>query len=154
VWELPAAEILAGDLATLPLAPVSDVSEEELPAVLRRIDERIEHEASPGEAAELWMATSMLLGLTHSGESLKALLQGVHRMKESATYQMILEEGREEGRIQEARQTLQSLGLERFGAADPEIETRIEAIVSLDKLHKLTRRLLSVSSWEELLAED
>jgi predicted transposase YdaD len=150
VWELPAAQILAGDVATLPLAPISQVSDEELPAVIRRIDERIEDEASPGEAADLWMATALLLGLVHSGEIIKTLLQGANRMKESATYQMILEEGR----LQEARQTLQWLGLERFGPASPEIEAKIESIASLDQLHTLTRRLLGVSSWEELLEED
>jgi predicted transposase YdaD len=154
VRELPAAQLLAGDLATLPLAPISRVSDEELPAVIRRIDERIEHEASPGEAADLWMATSMLLGLVHSGEILKTLLQGVNRMKESATYQMILEEGRQEGMIRGTRQALVWLGLKRFGPASPEIEAKLDAITDLDQLHELTDRLLGVSSWDELLEEN
>ncbi len=46
VWELPVAQILAGDLATLPLAPITQVTAEDLPAVVRRMDERIEREAS------------------------------------------------------------------------------------------------------------
>ena len=90
VWELPAEQILAGDLATLPLAPISRVSEAELPAMIRRMDERIEQEASPDEVDDLWAATYLLMGLIHSKDSSRTLLQGVHRMKESTTYQAIL----------------------------------------------------------------
>lgn len=155
VWELPAEQLLAGDLATLPLAPIARATEEEIPAILRRIDERIGNEASPGEAAELWMATSMLLGLTHSGESLKNLLQGVHRMKESATYQMILEEGREEGREEgqavEAKKILLRQGRRRFGEPTPGIRQRLDDLADLEQMERLLDRLFEVSNWEELL---
>jgi predicted transposase YdaD len=153
VWELPVEPLLTGDLATLPLAPISRVSEEELPAVLRRIDERIEREASRDEAAVLWMATSMLLGLTHPKESLKTFLQGIGHMKESAMYELILEEGLEKGKIEEARQVVRRLGERRLGPMSPAIQARIEAISDLGRLHSLQDRVLEVSSWDELMAE-
>ena len=53
VWELPAEPLLAGDLATLPLAPISRVSEADVLAIVRRVDDRIAQEASPDEAGEL-----------------------------------------------------------------------------------------------------
>jgi predicted transposase YdaD len=122
------------------------------------MDERIEREASREEAAVLWMAISLLLGLTQPKESLKALLQGVGHMKESAMYQLILEEGlvkgREEGRIEEARKLLRRLGERRLGPMTPEIRVRIEAISDVDRLDELIDRVLEVSSWEELLGTD
>lgn len=166
VWELPAEQVLAGDLATLPLAAIARVSEQELPAVIRRIDERIEHEAGPGEAAELRLATSMLLGLTHSGESLTNLLRGVGDMKESAMYQLILEEGRvegrvegwemgrEEGKLQGEREVLRRLGEKKLGPMSLEIRARFERISDPDRLQELVDRLLEVTSWEELLGAD
>jgi predicted transposase YdaD len=152
VWELPAEPLLTGDLATLPLAPISRVSEEELPAIIRRMDERIEREASRDEAAMLWMATSMLLGLNHPKESIKALLQGIGHMKESAMYQLILEEGRVEGELQEARRMLYRLGERRIGPLSAEIRAKVERISDLDRLHGLQDRVLEVSNWEELMA--
>jgi predicted transposase YdaD len=157
VWELPVARILAGDLATLPLAPITRVSAEDLPAVVRRMDERIEQEATPSEAQVLRTAAPILRGLRHPQETLKTLFQGVRGMRESLAYQMILEEGREEGReqgmLRGTRQTLIRQGRKRFGPPSPEVVARLEAILSLDRLQQLADRLLDVSSWEELLTE-
>lgn len=153
VWELPAAELLAGDIATLPLAAIARVSDQELRAVIHRIGERIENEAGPGEAGDLWMATSMLLGLTHSRESIRTLLQGVHRMKESSMYQLILDEGEASGQVKEARRILLHQGRKRFGEPDPAILAGLEAITELDRIESLLDRQFEVSSWEELMAE-
>lgn len=158
VWELPTEPLLAGDLATLPLAPISRVPED-VNEIARRVDERIGREATPDEAPLLRAATGLLLGLNYSGEQLRTLLQGLHGMKESATYQMIREEGHQEGRVEgrlegelrEARRMLLLFGCERFGPAAPEIIARIESIDDLDQIHGLTPRLLTASSWADLL---
>jgi predicted transposase YdaD len=142
VWELPTEPLLAGDLATLPLAPISRVSEEDLYAVVRRVRERIGQEASPDEAAELLAATGFLLGLTHSGEPLKALLEGLGRMRESATYQLAVEEGE----VREGKRWLHRLGERLIGPMSPEIQAKIEKIDDLDRLHHLADRLLEVST--------
>ena len=65
VWERPADEILAGNIATLPLAPIARVSSTELPAVIKRMEERFETEADPHEIADLWAATYVLMGLVY-----------------------------------------------------------------------------------------
>jgi predicted transposase YdaD len=41
VWELSAASLLAGGLGTLPLAPISNVTQAELPDVIDRLKERL-----------------------------------------------------------------------------------------------------------------
>ena len=71
-------------------------------------------------------------------------------MKESTTYQKILregrQEGREEGRIAEARRFLIVLGTERFGEPDEAGFAALEAIQSVERLEALGRRLITVES--------
>jgi hypothetical protein len=48
VWKLPVETVLAGGLGLLPLAPLTAVPKKQVPAVIARIDERIEREATRG----------------------------------------------------------------------------------------------------------
>jgi hypothetical protein len=77
------------------------------------------------------------------------LFAGVAAMRESSTYQYILDEGR----AQEARRMLLRLGCIRFGEPEPAVLTVIESTTDLDRLERLGDRLVTVSSWSELLAE-
>jgi hypothetical protein len=49
----------------LPLAPLGDVQEAELPAVIAQMKQRLDWEVPRSEAAELWSATYMLMGLRY-----------------------------------------------------------------------------------------
>ena len=69
-------------------------------------------------------------------------------MRESSTYQAIIEEGQVEG----IRKTLFIQGAKRFGPADTSTRRRIESINSVERLERLSERLLDVSTWDELLA--
>lgn len=155
VWEKPVGEALAGRLATLPLAPLANVTREELPEIIRRMEERIEREASPGEAGDLWTATYVLMGLRYQRSLTQRLLKGVRAMKESVTYQAILEEGEAKGRVEgeanEARNLVLKLGRRRFGPPDAATQAKIEAIASVEEMERLAERLLEVENWEELL---
>jgi predicted transposase YdaD len=139
------------------LAPIADVSSEELPQVVRQMEQRIVPEASPVEAASLWTAAFVLMGLIYLKESIEVLFQGMHNMKDSVTYQAILEEGREEGRAEgetkEAIKILKKLGTRRLGPPDLSVLATIEAITDVERIESLSERLLDVSSWEELLTE-
>ncbi len=152
VWKRPAETFLAGGLGTIPLAPLSDVPTATLPGVIHRMDERLMREAAPADAAKLWAATYILMGLRYPDDFAAELLKGVRTMKESTTYQAILAEGRAEGQAVEARKILLHLGGKRFGPPDVRTRTAIEAIADVERLEQLTERLLDVSSWEELLA--
>jgi len=72
-------------------------------------------------------------------------------MQESVTYQAIVEEGVEKGRLEEARQMLLDLGTERLGAPSEEVEAAIGRTTDLEHLRRLGRRLFHVSTWQELL---
>ena len=73
-------------------------------------------------------------------------------MKESVTYQAIVEEGVEKGRLEEARQMLLDLGTERLGEPSEDVERAIGRIADLERLRRLGRRLMHVATWQELLA--
>lgn len=75
-------------------------------------------------------------------------------MKESSTYQAILEEGREEGRqegaVVETKKLLRQWGEDAFGAPDARTAAAIERLNDLTRLENLLRRVHSVTSWQEL----
>ena len=70
-------------------------------------------------------------------------------MKESSTYQAIVEEGR----IEEARKLLLRLGSKQLGRPTVRTRTALAKITDLDRLEALIERLRSASSWHALLAE-
>jgi hypothetical protein len=154
VWQLPVQTFLGGGLGILPLAPLSAVTEAELPSVIARMDERIRQEATPDEAGKLWTAADVLMGLRYPRTLVADLLKGIHGMKDSVTYQAIIEEGAIQGAIREAQHGLLRLGRKKFGGADERIENTVRSITDLDRLHALSERLLDVSTWAELLGED
>jgi predicted transposase YdaD len=144
------------------------VSQEALPAVVRRLDERLSKEVARAEAATLWTATYVLMGLRYPPAVAAKLLQGVRAMKESATYQAIVEEGRalgiQEGKrlgIQEGRsgglregmkRSLELMATKRLGPPDAATSSALETVTELGQLERLLERLPDVSTWQELLA--
>ena len=168
VWQLPPTVFLNGGLGILPLAPLSAVAETELPAVIERMDLRLRSEATPEEAKNLWTAADVLMGLRYPPEVVAQLLQGVHGMKDSLTYQAIVEEGRLEGRLKGREEGMEEgrrdgiictrmddvlrLGRRRFGTPNKELEQQLREIHDADRLARIIDALLDASSWEELLA--
>jgi hypothetical protein len=156
VWQVPPEQWLKGGLGLVPLAPLGDVRPEELPAVITQMKRRLDREARPRLAAELWSAAYILMGLRYERAIVQRLLQGVVTMKESVTYQAIVEEGRAEGlakgEAREARKILLLQGRRRFGEPPPEAVAALDALVNVQKLEELTLRLLETNSWQELLA--
>jgi predicted transposase YdaD len=84
----------------------------------------------------------------------RPLLEGVQNMRESTTYQAILREGRDEGRISEAQRLLLRQGEIRFGAPDQTTRGAVEAIHDLDRLERMSDRVLdmSIDDWAGLLS--
>jgi predicted transposase YdaD len=140
----------------VPLAPLGNVSPEELPAVIQQMDERILRDAPPGEVGELWTAAGVLMGLRYSRDVIALLLRGVHAMKESTFYQGILEEGEKlgekKGEIRALQRTLLRLGRRRFGPPEGATEQGVQGITDQERLERMTERLLEAANWQELLA--
>ena len=166
VWQRPVDELLRGGLGILPLAPLAAVEREQLPAVVERMAERLSHEAPPDIASNLWTATLLLMGLRYDEREARELLRGVRQMRESVTYQAILEEGRVEGREAgreegqeigrtiEARRLLLRLAERRFGTPPAWATAAIEATTDIDRLEQLSLELLTAKGWDDLLGTD
>lgn len=152
LWERPVEELLGGGLGVLPLAPLAAVEPADLPEVIRRLDECFRREADPGSAAELWAATQLLLGLRYDDDQIRGLVATMSWWRESSTYQAILDEGRTEGRVSEARRLLLALGTEKLGPPTATVMMALEDLDDLETLERLIRRILTAATWQELLA--
>ncbi len=154
VWQNSADEVLEGSLATLPLAPLTDIEPGDLPGVLRRMERRIQREAPPDDAGRLWTATYLLMGLTYERAMIDQLLKGVRGMKESVTYQAILEEGEsiglKKGELAQARRMVFRLGARRLGPPDARTRAAIESVSSLPRLERLLAQALQADDWSQL----
>jgi hypothetical protein len=150
IWEIPAATWLSGGLGLVPLAPLGSVQKADLPAVVAQMKQRFDRE-TPSQAKELWSAAYILMGLRYERAMIQLLLRGVVNMKESVTYQAILEEGEAIGKAEEARKMLLLQGRDRFGEPSAKIVALLDAVTDLGRLEALVIRLLHVKTWEELL---
>ena len=164
VWERSADELLQGGIGTLPLAPLAAVQPTQLPTLIARIDERLSHETDPHVARELWMALNILMDPQYR-EQIRELMRGVRQMRESVTYQAIVNEGRTTGRVEggskgvlkaaskrraeEARRLALRLGTRRFGAPGPNVAAALDAMTDIEALEGLADRLLTAHGWDD-----
>ncbi len=152
LWERPAEELLASGLATVPLAPLGRMPEgksleEGMRHVLNELVGRLRREAAPGAFERLLTATFVLTGLRLDRNQVRALFQGIPAMHESDTYQAILDEGEVRG----VHHLLIRQGRKKFGEPDEATRRALLEITDLDRLDRLSVRLLRVSTWQELL---
>lgn len=81
-------------------------------------------------------------------------------MRESSTYQAILNEGkavglaegRQEGRLHEARGLLVRLGSKRFGAPSEWLVRQVEAMNDTEVIEGWIERIVEATSWDDLLS--
>src|SRR5207244_8711763 len=68
VWQLAPEPLLAGGLGPMALAPISAVTEAELPGIIERMEQRLSSRRARRKAQTVWAATYILLGLRYSSE--------------------------------------------------------------------------------------
>jgi hypothetical protein len=147
VWQVPAEQWLSGGVGMVPLAPLGDVQEAQLPAIIDRMKQRLDRELTQRETYDLWVATNFLMETCYSQTLIDALLQGVVNMEESVLYQKIIHKGKAE----EARTMLLVIGRPRLGEPPTEAVAALQALSDVSQLEELGARLMQVSSWQELL---
>ncbi len=167
VWREPPERLLAGGLPILPLAPVSDVTEERLPEVLTAVAERLKREAPDELKKQLWASTEILMGARYPRERVAELIQGVMTMvlgirgiEDSWVYQDILAKGEAKGEARgEARgeakglaEGLLRIGRKTLGPPDERVAAAILAVSDREQLNQLYDRVSDAPSWDELLA--
>jgi hypothetical protein len=169
VWRLPPERLLTGGLPLLALAPISAVTEAELPGIIEQMKRRLGGRRARHQADVVWEAAFILLGLRYSADLAEQLFRGIVSMEESATYQAILARGREqglqqgreqgrregrtEGAVAEARKALRIVGDAAFGEPDARTATAIEQLDDLGRLEDLLKRVPTAGSWQELLGQ-
>jgi hypothetical protein len=151
LWQLPASVFLNGGLGVVPLAPLSAVTEAELPTVIGQMEQRIALEAAPAEAGPLWTAARILMGLRYPKTLVSNLLQGIHmmNMEDSVTYVEIIEKGMVKGQLN----AILRQGRKKFGAPSEAVTTRLAGVNDPERLADLIDRVLDVSTWDELFAQ-
>ena len=153
LWEKRVEALLASGLISLPLAPLCRLPEgmsleDGMRWVLTQIVERLHREGTPEMAKRLLTATFVLSGLLLKRNHVLSILQGVRAMRESDTYQFILDEGR----VEALQSALLRQGRKKLGDPDEAIRNVIMNLNDLERLNFLFERMLDVSNWEELLA--
>jgi hypothetical protein len=153
LWQEDPDSYLNAGVNLVPLAPLTNVPEESVPDLVRRMAARINAEPAP-RAAKLWTAVYWLMGLRYQQAFAWQLLEGVQNMRESTTYLATLQEGRNEGRVDEAQRILLRLGGIRFGPPDDATRAAVEAIRDPDRLERISDRVLdmSIDDWNGLLS--
>lgn len=159
IWQVPAESVLEAGIGTLPLIPLTAGAEAKLEELIDRMDRSVGTGIQSAEAADLWAATYILMGLSYRPEIGQVLLQRVRTMEESVTYQEILSKGeakgeakgKAEGILEGARRVLLAFGTKRLGAPRPRVRKAIEAIDEFDRLERLTEGVTEVADWDELL---
>ncbi len=156
IWEVPVEALLSAGVGVAPLAPLGRLPEgvtpqEAMAAVVQRLEERVVTEA-PDDAETLLTAAFILTGLRLDKAQLRQLFQGVRAMRESSGYQIILDEGRIEGEIRGVRATILRQGRKRFGPPGEAVESALQAITDLERLGRMSERVLDASDWQDLAA--
>ena len=165
LYELSPEIILNAGLSVVPLALLGDLTNADLPQI------------SEKQEQELLAATYVLTGARYSRafahQILKGALRNVFDVRDSDTFQEILEiglaegrekgltegrekgivEGRAEGRAEAERQTIRDtilrLGTKRFGMPSPEVVERLVSLSDKQELTERVDRLLEAESWDE-----
>jgi hypothetical protein len=72
-------------------------------------------------------------------------------MRDSTTYQAILDEGRAEGRTEEARELVLRLGRKRWGEPETTVVSALKAINHRERLESMAEGVNEVAGWQDLL---
>lgn len=147
--------LFAEGLGVALLALLTDDATARLPEFVSRFAERVERESPNRETGTLLLTCGfILLGLRYDKDVIRTLFKGVQQMRESSTYQSILDEGRDkgrtEGRVSARQEDLVALLQERFGPVNAEIETRIRGCSDPLRLQAALRRALYIATPDEL----
>lgn len=156
LWQESFDALLTAGPTLAPLALLTDEATEDFEPALRRFGERVQQPDIDTELRqEMLDAGYNLAGLRLERALIRDLYARLNMdkiMRHSTTYQGTLAEGRAEGRLTEARQTLLRQGRKKFGEPPADATAAIEGITALPRLEELSDRLLDVNSWDELLA--
>ena len=158
LWERPADELLSRGIGVSPLAPLASIDWTQLSSIMTQVHERFRRVADESTASELRNVLVLLVNLRYDEDEVQAMLVDLDELRDTPVYRAIArmgrEEGREEGRLTQTRRLVFDLGTEKLGEPDATTATAIAGVEDVDELERLLRRLLTVDTWQELLATE
>ena len=149
VWELPAADLAVAP-GTFPLAILAARDADEAARVLGPSLAAF-HRPPTQDEREVRATCYVFAGLRFDKGLVDRIFKEFDAMRESVTYQAILEEGRQEGREQEARRIILLQASQRFGPPDDATRGRLELVAGEARLEALAGRVLTAADWDDLL---
>ena len=155
LWHEPMKSFLEGGPGMMPLALLTNDARADLQSAVDRFEDRLKQTVSTDQANMLRSSAYVLLGLRYERPFIQQLFQKVTGMEESTTYQWIVQQGREQGRVEGElagrRDTILVVGTHRFGSPDELTRAELQAVNEVPRLKRLLERIMHVSSWQELL---
>ncbi|MFO0968713.1 MAG: hypothetical protein U0793_24410 [Gemmataceae bacterium] len=132
----------------MPLATLTDDAAAHLPAVLQRVHDRIEQEASDAvQADRLWATVALLMKLRYSANEVMEMVSKILQPG-TAVYDMFVEWTE----IKTLRSVLLRMGTQKFGVPAPtRVREAIEKTEDVPVLESWCDRIIKVSSWDDLL---
>jgi hypothetical protein len=161
MWEKSTDEMFDNGLIAA-LSPLAHFPPEQLPEVLRRMEEAIETTARDEKEREnFWLIAYTNLGLRFPAERVHELL--AHRLPyiwerkacrrtRSNGYHAGLAEALRDGDLRGTRRWVLGLGRQCLGEPTAEVATALDAISNLDRLEQLAARVLKAPTWSAALA--
>ncbi|HVA48098.1 MAG TPA: hypothetical protein VNH11_17140 [Pirellulales bacterium] len=109
----------------------------------------LDAELPPADAKRLLMAAWVLTGMRVARSKLKLLQEALTMvdLRDSTTYQLIVEEGMAQG----LRTMLIQIGARRLGPPPAAVQESLDAIDDVARLNRMGERVLDVANWRELL---
>ena len=159
VWDLPADALLAGGLGTAPLGLLTDDAAPRLGELVQRFADRVAAEVPSVETQNVLLTGSyILMGMRYDKDTIHPLFHGIQKMRESSTYQAILEEGleeglelgREEGEIASRQQDVLDLLEERSGAVPTDVAARVRGCRDAARLRTVLRQCVRIAAAADL----
>jgi hypothetical protein len=159
LWEQPLETMLSSSVGLMPLAPLAAMPEgisitEAMPEIIRRINQRLESEASPEQANRIRVWTYTLSGIHLTPGEIRDLIRQEKEMvlgeilKESS-FLVVLEEF---AKCKWLREQILRRGRLRFGPVGDEPASSLEGIEDLSRLERMLDATFSANSWDEVMA--
>ncbi len=165
LWETEPRTLLQ-NAGTIPFAVLAEAIDKK--KVLQEVANRIESLSNQQARRDIAAASYVLAGLTMSDNIIKQILRS-EMMRESVTFQAILQEGRQvgiqegrqvgiqegrqeglqTGQIQGKREMLQRLLTRKFGTLPPQISIQVECL-TMPQLEDLAEAILDMQSLTDL----
>ncbi|MBY0232827.1 MAG: hypothetical protein K2W96_26390 [Gemmataceae bacterium] len=152
LWQQPLAPLLAGSLALLPLAVLTNEAQPNIEAVGEQVGRRLVAETPEADRGKMVSALAQLMGLRYEFGLIERIVRRVATVEDNTWIRGWMERGERRGAVRTAREMLLRIGRQKLGEPQPAALASIEAMDDVGRLQDLTAQVLEVGTWADLLS--